>query len=334
MMNKRLAIFGPYPPPLGGISVHIMRLETFLEAEGIFYRIYNHGEVESNSVIATRKKVIWYLKMFFVEPYQIFHFHQFFYFHFIYYCFFSLFRNEKIVVTIHSERLLEYSSLKKKIALFFLSKTSRLSLISVSKNLNEFLLKNGVNSKFLPAYIPPQGTFNKAVNCDKDLFLFSVWKFNKKLADEIYNVPLAFEFLSKHKSEFSMLFMIGNKKDSDLVYLDELISEYNIGENIILVFDENLIDYVHNCIFLLRANISDGYGVSIQEAMDLGVPAIASDVCERPKGAILFKSNDLKDLTEKVAYVRRNSNEELLLGSQNLTYHLELLNLYNSLFDK
>ena len=333
MMNKHLAIFGPYPPPLGGISVHIMRLEPFLETEGISYRIYNHGDVQSNSVIATRKKVIWYLKMFFVEPFQVFHFHQFFYFHFIYYCFFSLFRKEEIVVTIHSERLLNYSFFKQKMALFFLSRTRKLSLISVSKNLNDFLLVNGVNSIFLPAYIPPQGTANKAVNCDKDLFLFSVWKFNKKLADEIYNVPLAFEFLSKHKSEFSMLFMIGNKKDSDLVYLDELISEYNIRENIILVFDENLIDYVHNCRFLLRANISDGYGVSIQEAMDLGIPAIASDVCERPKGSILFKSNDLFNLSEKVAYVQRNSKEELLKGREDLLYHKELLKLYDSHFN-
>ena len=333
-MNKTLAIFGPYPPPLGGISVHINRLEPFLEKEGISYKIYNHGSVNSNNVLATRKKPIWYFKMLFVEPYQIFHFHQFFYFHFFYFWLFSLVRKDKIVVTIHSERLLGYNMFKQRLALFFLSKTKKLSLISVSRNLNSFLNKKGITSTFLPAYIAPQVISNREVKCDQDLFLFSVWKFNKKLADEIYNVPLAFEYLSKNKSEFSILFMIGNKKDSDLIYLEELISKYDIRDNIILVFDENLIDFVHNCRFILRPNISDGYGVSIQEAMDLGVPAIASDVCERPNGTILFKSNDLTDLSEKVAYVQRSSNEELLRGRQNLAYHIDLLNLYNSHFDK
>ena len=41
-MNK-LAIFGPYPPPLGGISVHIQRMENFLLEKEIDYTIYNHG---------------------------------------------------------------------------------------------------------------------------------------------------------------------------------------------------------------------------------------------------------------------------------------------------
>ena len=114
-MNKKLGIFGPYPPPLGGISVHISRLEAFLKKEKIDYEIYNHGFIEQENIIATKKKLVWYFKMLFIREFNTFHFHQFFLFHFLYYFIFSLFRDEKIIVTIHSERILSYSRIKRKI---------------------------------------------------------------------------------------------------------------------------------------------------------------------------------------------------------------------------
>ncbi len=328
MKNKDLAIFGPYPPPLGGISVHINRLEYYLKKAEIDYRIYNHGFNKNKKVIATKKKPIWYLKLLFIEKYKAFHFHQFFYFHFIYYWFFSLIRSENLIVTIHSERLLKYSGLKLKTALFFLSKTKRLTLISVSKNLKEFLDAKGISTIYLPAYVPPNAINEKTIKSDKEVFLFSVWKFNKKLATEIYNVPLAFEFLKRNESKFKMLFMIGNEQDSDKELLKSMIDEYSVENAIEVLYNENLIDYIKQCKFLLRPNLSDGYGVSIQEAMDLGVPAIASDVCERPNGAVLFKNNDPQDLSKKAAYVLNTPKKQLLENKEDLTYHDTLLDIY------
>lgn len=328
MKNRDLAIFGPYPPPLGGISVHINRLEYYLQKAKIDYRVYNHGFTKKENIIATKKKPIWYLKLLFAEQYKAFHFHQFFYFHFIYYWLFSLVRSEKIIVTVHSERLLNFSGLKLKIALFFLSKTKRLTLISVSKNLKEFLDSNGIPTIFLPAYVPPNTLNEKLLNVNKDLFLFSVWKFNKKLATEVYNAPLAFELLKKNKSKFKMLFMIGNEQDSDEELLKNMIDEYSVENDIEVLYNENLIDYIKQCKFLLRPNLSDGYGVSIQEAMDLGVPAIASDICERPKGAVLFKSDDVEDLSKKVEYVLNTSKVEILNDKEDLKYHEVLIDIY------
>jgi glycosyltransferase involved in cell wall biosynthesis len=328
MKNKDLAIFGPYPPPLGGISVHIKRLEYYLKRAEIDYTVYNHGFTQEENIIATRKKPIWYLKLLFLKKYKAFHFHQFFYFHFIYYWLFSLLRSENIIVTIHSERLLNYSGLKLKIALFFLSKTKRLTLISVSKNLKGFLDSNGISTIFLPAYVPPNLINEKTVVSHKQIFLFSVWKFNKKLATEIYNVPLAFTFLKKNKAKFKMLFLIGNELDSDKEFLRNMIDDYSIENDLEVIYNENLIDYVKQCKFLLRPNLSDGYGVSIQEAMDLGVPAVASDVCERPVGAVLFKDNDLEDLSKKVEYVLNTPKTEILKQKEELTYHETLMVIY------
>ena len=329
-MNKRLAIFGPYPPPLGGISVHVKRMEPYLIKNKIGYKIFNHGSVSNEFVVPTNKKMFWYIKLFFEKNFTLFHFHQFFYFHFFYYLIFSWVRKDKILVTIHSERILGYGLIKKRIAVFLLSKTRNISLISVSKNLNDYFKNNGIKSIFLPAYVPPQTSLKSKIDSESysgHLFLFSVWKFDKKLANEVYNVPLIFEFLSKHKKDFTMLFMIGSKSNSDLKYLEVLLSKYGIHNNIKVLFNENLVDYIHNCKFLVRPNLHDGFGVSIQEALDLGVPAIASDVCQRPKGAILF-NNSLEDLEDKIDLVLNTPVESILSKKETLSYHNQLINIY------
>ncbi|WP_299244503.1 glycosyltransferase [uncultured Aquimarina sp.] len=327
-MNKTLGIFGPFPPPLGGISVHIKRIKPFLDKEGIDYTIYNHGNHKEERVVATNKSPLFYLKLLFSKQYSLFHFHQFFFFHFFYYMIFSFLRREKIIVTIHSERILGYNKIIKSLVLFVLTRTRRLQLISVSKNLNDYLNENKIKSIFLPAYVPPIFVKEKKIESKKKLFLFSVWKFNQKLANEIYNVPLAFEYLRRNKDDFTMLFMIGSESNSDLIYLKQILEKYDVSESVEVIFDENLVDYVKNCEFIIRPNLSDGYGVSIQEAMDLGVPAIASNVCERPKGAVLFKNDDIEDLSRSITYVMNTERETILEKKDSLTYHKELIEIY------
>ena len=332
-MNKTIGIFGPYPPPLGGISVHIARMESFFNKESIDYTIFNHGFVENKKVIATNKKWFWYLKMLCIKRHNTFHFHQFFLFHFFFYFIFSILRKEKIIVTIHSERILSYSKLKRAFVLFFIRKTKRLKLISVSQNLNNYLNEHGIKSSFLPAYVPPSSVEKKTVKSSKKMILFSVWKLNQKLANEIYNVPLAFEYLSRNKQKYKMIFMVGSKSDSDEKYLQKLICKYQIKNNITILYDEDLVSYLNNCAFLLRPNLSDGYGVSIQEALDLGVPAVASDVCARPKGTVVFKNNDFEDLSSKIEYIENTSLKKILQEKKNLDYHLQLIEIYKTIIN-
>jgi len=40
----------------------------------------------------------------------------------------------------------------------------------------------------------------------------------------------------------------------------------------------------------VRPTTSDSFGISIQEAISAGTPAIASNVCIRPEGTILFEA--------------------------------------------
>jgi len=51
---------------------------------------------------------------------------------------------------------------------------------------------------------------------------------------------------------------------------------------------------------MVRPTSTDGYGISIAEALFTGTPAVASDVCTRPKGTVLFKARNQRDFEEKV----------------------------------
>jgi glycosyltransferase involved in cell wall biosynthesis len=49
--------------------------------------------------------------------------------------------------------------------------------------------------------------------------------------------------------------------------------------------------------------MSDMEGVSVKEALEFGTPVVASDVCVRPREAVLYKKADVDDLYEKVVGV-------------------------------
>jgi hypothetical protein len=50
----------------------------------------------------------------------------------------------------------------------------------------------------------------------------------------------------------------------------------------------------------IRPTNTDGDANSLREALALSVPAVASDVVERPEGTVLFRTRDLDDLTAQV----------------------------------
>ena len=52
---------------------------------------------------------------------------------------------------------------------------------------------------------------------------------------------------------------------------------------------------------MVRPTCTDGYGISIAEALYFDCPAVASDVCVRPEGTLLFNNRDMDDFYEKAS---------------------------------
>lgn len=332
-MNKGLAIFGPYPPPIGGVSIHISRIEKHLIKQNIDFQIFNHGHASGENVVVTEKSKLWYFKMLYLKGFKAIHFHQFFKFHYLYYWVFSRINSTPIIITIHSERFLFYNSILKKACVYFIKHTKECEVITVSKELYDFFLKNNIKCSYLPAYVPPKPS--RKIELKKDnttiYFAFSIWKCTQELSEDIYDLPLALSFLKLNKSNFKMLLFIGTQEDSDIKYLNTLINKYHLKNHVVILFEKQVVEYVHNCKFLLKTNKKDGYGIALQEAMDLGVPAIATNVCKRPKGTILYNKNDLNGLQKAVEFVLNTPKQEILKEKENLEYHKELILKYKAL---
>ena len=48
--NKKILIIGPYPPPMGGVSIHIKRVKTKLENQNNTVHVFDTSEKFSNKV--------------------------------------------------------------------------------------------------------------------------------------------------------------------------------------------------------------------------------------------------------------------------------------------
>lgn len=333
----RLYIHGPYPPPIGGISIHIKRMVAYLEQQGVDYKILDHGFNQSNTITPLEKSYLWYLMHILRrEDNNVYHYHQFMFLHYLFYFLKSKFSKSRIIITIHSNRILNYGKIKKRIALLLLRNTRYSSLLSVSKDLSEYLNLQLISCTYLPAYVPPIDV-NPTIIPKKErirYFMFSMWKVNKDLSENTYDLPLVLEFLNQIKKEYKLLFLVGSKIQSDMDYLDKLISSKRLNSHVKILFNKEIVKYISNCDFLLRCNIHDGYGVSLQESLDMGVPAIATSVCERPKGTILFKSGEIEELIKVFNSFKKGDFESTFSQREKPNYHIELLKIYKSLVNE
>ena len=83
----------------------------------------------------------------------------------------------------------------------------------------------------------------------------------------------------------------------------ELIRREGMENQILLLGDvahEVCLALMSSSDLFVRATLEDGDAISVREALSLGIPVVASNVGTRPAGAILFKAGDLEDLLFKL----------------------------------
>jgi glycosyltransferase involved in cell wall biosynthesis len=86
--------------------------------------------------------------------------------------------------------------------------------------------------------------------------------------------------------------------------MQNLVKKYNLEDN--FHFYTKPVAYpavINMCDLFIRPTNTDGDALSIIEALTLQKPTIASDVCRRPEGTILFKNRNVNDLYNKVIYI-------------------------------
>ena len=122
---------------------------------------------------------------------------------------------------------------------------------------------------------------------------------------DLYGIDMTIELLKSLRRAFpdaGVVFAIAVEEKSEyLSALEQRIRDYGLTESFhIFTGNRELWPLFGMVDVMVRPTTTDGYGISIAEALLLKTPAVASDVCERPEGTTLFRCRDQSDFEDKV----------------------------------
>jgi len=93
-----------------------------------------------------------------------------------------------------------------------------------------------------------------------------------------------------------------------------LIAAHNLGQHATCVGEiphERCLGLLQEADAVVRSTFADGDAITVREALDLGVPVVASDTDFRPAGVVLFRKGDAADLLEKLTEVLGGPRDRL-----------------------
>jgi glycosyltransferase involved in cell wall biosynthesis len=315
MANKYFLI-GPFPPPLGGVSVYIYRYGKLLKDQGIEVEFIDFNKMSSFkklkflifNCILSKAKHTFHLNGFTMIIMLALILRPF---------------NCEIILQNHSIRILDtFNYLKKLITNKFINKVDK--CILVGEHLRNGYVKNGiklpkntlVNSPFLPPPLDEEekilSSYSNEVKCfidshDKIMIAnASIIEFYEGV--DLYGLDMCIDamiHLKKKYSKLGLIFALAEIGKED--YFEKLIfkiKENNLENNILfLIGQKELWPLFKKADIMVRPTYSDAYGISIEEAIYFNCKAIASNVCKRPNGTILFENRNLKDFISKIEMV-------------------------------
>lgn len=351
----KVNIIGTVPPPVGGISIHIKRTKRFLDEQKIQSVIYNEAKWgrEEDNIYSIKNYKSFLLKLPFLKA-DIFHFHSIDIKVRILLGFYSLF-GKKIILTVHGDSLSDQLKNSNFITRYVLLKSlNRIDkIICVNSSITKELIEYGIERQkviAIPGYIHPREDKQDVTGIPE-----KVWDFINKAPflisangcvrfykdEDLYGIDMLIDLIKRlrnNKIETCLLFSVLDVKSQtkrEQMYYQELKERIRKSklENYIMFYEvENTEFYpiLQKTQLFIRPTNTDGLGVSITEAIHYNVPSIASNVCERPTGTVLFESRNPEDLFGKVIDMIQNYNEYVQKVSviNNPDYAEDLVSVY------
>lgn len=306
----RILLIGPYPPPLGGVSVYIKRYLHQLTDEGHTADVLDWANLRRFSryrrLFSARFKKYDELHLHVLTP-GITH------------LILKLGLAGKTVVTIHGTTELDRWNLRKVRSYNSLvRRCRRLTLVGahLEKHLQDKGLSLPADVQIRPAFIPPPleeenhilGSYPQEllrfIGDHHPVLVANAFQLTIIDGIDLYGLDLCVELIYRLRMDWpgvGLVFAlpaIGD--DAYFRTMKRHIDELQLGEHIVFLTDQReLWPLFKKADLMVRPTNSDGYGVSIAEALHFGCPAVASDVCARPDGTILFKNRDPDDLVRR-----------------------------------
>ncbi|MCL5279666.1 MAG: glycosyltransferase [Planctomycetes bacterium] len=336
----RLLLAGPFPEPIGGVSVHLRRLWAWLQAQGISVDPIDEARHRKKEIYNLRSlRFLSYLRR--VSRCNVAHIHSSVPLFRIVHILACRLLGLRVIVTIHSWRRGGCAMWASRL---FLRLADR--ILAVSQEIQDDLgLRHcQVVPAFLPAVDGRQGlpgeitafiAESRARGCH--LVCANAYKLQEHLGQDLYGLDLCVELVDlltrRAGVQVALIFVISCDATGNRLYLEaqEQIRRRNLESRFCLYNQPvDFVTLMKQCDLVLRPTNTDGDAVTIREALYGGVPVIASDAVQRPPGTILFRSRDVHDLMVRTRDVLEKGTHRAgaSVPADADTYFMKYLDLY------
>ena len=322
----KLIIIGSIPPPIGGVSTHVERIIPYLKDAGIDYVIWDYSKncKRNKRIISLRhefRKII--SSVLTKGEVKVLH------------CllskisftrlnFFLLLKIMGIRLTItlvgSPKDIINNNPLK----LLYLLILTHLSshVIAVNKDFYNIFINHGISEKKLsviPAFIPFENNVfiekpiptNVVDFCLRHKPLIVTYAYGPVIfgKEDLYGLDLFVQLAQRLRKDLQQAgFVVVIPEISNKDYFNKIIREIDDkGLKDVFYFaignDFSFVPFMQYADLFIRATNTDGDALTLREALYCGVASIASDVCWRPDGTILFRNRDINDLYRAVSEV-------------------------------
>jgi glycosyltransferase involved in cell wall biosynthesis len=321
--RARLAIIGAYPPPYGGVTVHVLRLRPLLERAGVPLIVYNAcSDFEDGRQVRSvwRGRSGWMLRYLVSGPEPAVYFLSGRLSTWLAAAWLKVVRSRRVMVRLQNASLIgwmRHSAWRRALAGLALRRLD--GVVCVSEALREAVLRLGVapdRAFWFPGFLPPVEAELREADLAEDLrgFLESfqpVLAANGKVAwhagEDLYGLDLLVDLLARLKPDFpriGLVFCFSDLAPADRPYLEKVRARADTlgvaGQLLLRLDPGHFLPVLRRATVFVRPTSTDGDANSVREALFLGIPVVASDAAARPEGTELFRSRDLDHLERAV----------------------------------
>jgi glycosyltransferase involved in cell wall biosynthesis len=338
-MKISVAIVGHYPPPYGGVPVHIMRLFNRLSSTQCDLKLYCQFSPDINNcnILPSRGPLIkgryfqsWLHTFFFEYGFRctqkIIHCHDGWAMSIN--MLFMLLRNKKIIFTFHDQMTTEKWRNSKwitRLAAAMLFRSNKVYWIAVSKIVKDQIIKIGVpvhRIAVIPAYISPDISELKTnlpeaiksfISTHNPILTTYGWRlYCNSNGIEIHRFDMCLNVVAKLKKNFPNIGLVILLPqiilDDHYATLLDHCRNLEINNNVLFYTEplECAIPIWKAADVYVRATMTDGDALSIRESLSMGTPVIASDASIRPDNTVVFKTGDQDSFYQTINQLLNN----------------------------
>lgn len=308
----RFIVVGPVPPPIGGVSVFVHRFARHLASQGHAVETIDFDRL---SFVG---------KLFFLVRAVLAPGHCAFYLNGV---------STSLMLALilrpfpkqltyhdHSGRgLLALSKLQITIFRLFVSRVTELLIVKdhLKRYYSDLDIPLPASTKVQNAFLPPPAEdeariidsypddLKRFLRAHSPLILANAYRLVFHAGEDLYGLDLSVDLMAKIAQTHpraGLVFALAEVDDR--AYFDAILkrlASQGIQDRVFFLSGQReLWPLFKEAQLLIRPTNTDGDAISIREALYFGCRVIASDVCERPEGVVVFRSRDVEDLVVKV----------------------------------